>query len=188
LYVEYFSDHEKAISYMMAQRMSIRNNAPIVADKGVASSGKFRSTDKYYKGSWMLQSLRYMVNDDERWFDLLRAFNADFYHSITNTEEVISYFDSHTQQELAPVMRQYLLHASAPLLQIKNDEDGVKLRWQVAEPGFAMPVEYQVEGSGKTYHIAQVGPQWKKLEGVDKLSIFDINRRTTYFIVREVKE
>lgn len=188
LYVEYLTNYERALNYMMSQRVRISNEHSIVADKGVGSSGQFRGGDKYFKGSWMLQSLRYLLDDDDHWFDLLRSFNRDFFHTITNTEEVINYFEENANGDVAPVMRQFLLHADAPLLQIRNESDGVMLRWKVNEDGFSMPVEYEAEDSEGQYKRVQVGREWTRAGGVDELSIFDVNRRASYFIVREVEE
>ncbi len=58
---------------------NIRNDRPIIGIYNVNYEG---SGDMYYKGGNMLHTLRQILNDDEKWRDILRGLNKDFYHQV----------------------------------------------------------------------------------------------------------
>ncbi|MFZ0333698.1 MAG: M1 family metallopeptidase [Candidatus Acidiferrales bacterium] len=139
LYVEYRWGHEAALQYLNGYKSKIRDQRPIVGERGVLYDPP---EDQYFKGALFINTLRSIVNNDPRWFGLLHDFYQHFkYHSIM-TEDVVSYFHQHTGMNLTPVFNQYLRHTAIPLLELKfNDADGtVAYHWKVDEPDFAMPV------------------------------------------------
>ncbi len=139
LYVEYRWGHDAALKYLNGYKPKIRNQRPIVGERGVLDNPP---EDQYFKGALFINTLRSIVNNDPKWFALLHSFFQHFkYHSIM-TEDVIAYFNQHTGMNLTPVFNQYLRHTAIPLLELKfNERDGtVAYRWKVDEPGFAMPI------------------------------------------------
>ena len=71
LYVEYHLGKEAAERYLKYQRPFIMNRAPIMGPLGVNFQG-FVGSDHYYKGAWVLHTLRNTLNDDAEWFRILR--------------------------------------------------------------------------------------------------------------------
>lgn len=155
LYVEYRWGHDAAVKYLNGYKPKIRNQRPIVGERGVLDNPP---EDQYFKGALFINTLRSIVNNDRKWFALLHDFYQHFkYHSIM-TEDVVAYFNQHTGMNLTPVFNQYLRHTAIPLLEMKfNQADGsVAYRWKADEAGFAMPVRVgtsaEAEGSWQIIH------------------------------------
>ena len=139
LYVEYRWGHDAALKYLDGYKPKIRDQRPIVGQRGVLYDPP---EDQYFKGALFINTLRSVVNNDPRWFALLHDFFQHFkYHSIM-TEDVVSYFNQKTSMDLTPIFNQYLRHTAIPMLELKfNQADGsVAYRWKVDEPGFVMPI------------------------------------------------
>ncbi|MGC1105003.1 MAG: M1 family metallopeptidase [Candidatus Acidiferrales bacterium] len=139
LYVEYRWGHDDAIKYLNGYKSKVRDQRPIVGERGVLNSPP---EDQYFKGALFINTLRSVVNNDPRWFALLHDFYQHFKYRSIMTEDVVAYFNQKTGMNLTPVFNQYLRHTAIPLLQLKfNAADGaVAYRWKVDEPGFAMPI------------------------------------------------
>jgi aminopeptidase N len=139
LYVEYRWGHEAALKYLNGYKSKIRNQRPIVGQRGILDNPP---EDQYFKGALFINTLRSIVNNDPRWFALLHSFYQHFKHQSIMTEDIVAYFNQHTGMNLTPVFNQYLRHTAIPLLDLKfNDTDGtVAYRWKVDEPDFIMPV------------------------------------------------
>jgi aminopeptidase N len=139
LYVEYRWGREAALKYLNGYRPKIRNQRPIIGERGVNASAP---EDQYFKGALFLNTLRSVVNDDAKWWKLLRGFYQHFQHRDILTEDVIAYFNAHTGMNLTPIFNQYLRHADIPTLELNFDaaNSTVTYRWKADEPGFSMPV------------------------------------------------
>ena len=139
LYVEYRWGHDEALQYLNGYKSKVRNDRPIVGERGVLYNPP---EDQYFKGALFINTLRSILNNDPQWFALLHDFYQHFkYHSIM-TEDVAAYFNQQTGMNLTPVFNQYLRHTAIPVLELKfNNTDGsVAYRWKVDESDFAMPV------------------------------------------------
>jgi aminopeptidase N len=139
LYVEYRYGEKDARRYLATQKPYIRNRLPIIGPKDVNFDG-FGGSDHYYKGAWVLHTLRHSLNDDPLFFGLLRSFYQDHVRSIVSTEEVVSYFTKYAGQDLGPFFEQYLRHPAVPVLELRQKGDQVEYRWAAAAAGFNMPV------------------------------------------------
>ena len=89
-----------------------------------------------------------MVDDDKRWWALLRGLHDRFKHKNIMTEDVVQYFNRETGKDLTPIFDQYLRHAAIPVLELKFDEAKglVAYRWKADEASFAMPVRVGIQG------------------------------------------
>jgi aminopeptidase N len=77
LYVEYFMGYESSIKYLKEQRKNIENKEPMIGPYDVYYHGH-KDNDIYYKGTWMLHTLRSTIDDDTLWFGLIRDFSLTF--------------------------------------------------------------------------------------------------------------
>ena len=57
--------HEEALNYINGKRRSVRNDRPIIGEYGLNREG---SGDMYDKGQLVLNTLRTVINDDDKWF------------------------------------------------------------------------------------------------------------------------
>jgi aminopeptidase N len=139
LYVEYRWGHDDAVKYLNGLKPKIQNRRPIVAERGVNTTPP---EDQYFKGALMLNTLRSVINDDDEWWQLLYNFYQQFKYRDIMTEDVVTYFNRETGQDLTPIFNQYLRHADIPTLELFFDptEGTVSYKWKADEPGFSMPV------------------------------------------------
>lgn len=147
VYVEELWGKETAEKYLISQVSSIANASPIVGPLGV-NFDNWRGSDMYYKGSWMLHSLRYAVNDDKLWWQTILDFATEFRIKNTNTVEIIDWFNKKLGKDYTAIFRQYLYHAPVPILEYKVKKSGknkVKFsyRWDANESDFDMPLRVE---------------------------------------------
>jgi aminopeptidase N len=90
------------------------------------------------------------VDDDKRWWRLLRDYFDEFKYRNIMTEDVVRFFNARTKRNLAPIFNQYLRRTELPTLALKFDAGSVSYRWQADEPGFAMPVKVGRKGRWDT--------------------------------------
>jgi aminopeptidase N len=139
LYVEYRWGHDDAIKYLNGLKPKIKNQRPIVTERGVNGDPP---EDQYFKGALMLNTLRSVIDDDNRWWPLLYNIYQQFKYRNIMTEDVVTWFNRETGQDLTPIFNQYLRHADIPTLELLFDpaEGTVSYKWRADEPGFSMPV------------------------------------------------
>jgi aminopeptidase N len=96
--------------------------------------------DMYFKGALFLNTLRSIVNNDQKWFALIRDVFQHFKYQNIMTEDVSAYMNQRTGLNLTPVFDQYLRHTAVPKLELKFDETAhtFSYRWK-ADVLFAMP-------------------------------------------------
>jgi aminopeptidase N len=150
LYVEYTYGHDDAIKYLNAYKKKVKNDRPIITTRGVNQEP---SQDQYFKGALFLNTLRSIVNDDAKWWPMLRGYYQKYKYQNIMTEDIISYFNQQTGMDLTPVFRQYLWHTAIPTLELKFDSPGsVQYRWVADEKDFAMPVRVGSKDHWETIH------------------------------------
>ena len=149
LYVEYHYGKEAGADYILGSRMNIKNDRPIVGTYNVNSSG---SGDMYYKGGSMLHTLRQIVNDDEKWRQILRGLNRDFYHKVVKGSQVENYLADKTGLNLKPFFNQYLRDVRIPVLEYYVKGKQLTFRWSNCVRGFDMPLKIYVSGEEMKIH------------------------------------
>ncbi len=74
LFVDYFWGKEASAAYCRGTRLNISNDRPILGSYGVNNMG---SGDMYAKGANMLHTLRQLIDDDQKWRQILRGMNKE---------------------------------------------------------------------------------------------------------------
>jgi len=140
LFVEQTYGHDDYLRYVNALKNKVRNVEAILTPRGIHREPL---QDMYFKGALFLHTLRSVIDDDTRWRALVRGLYDRFKYQTILTEDVITFFNQQTGQELTPVFDEYLRHASVPTLELRFDEAAgtVTYRWKAGEAGFAMPVK-----------------------------------------------
>ena len=159
LYVEYHMGAADARRYLGTQKKYIENLRPILGPLGVNFTD-FGSSDHYYKGAWMLHTLRNMLDDDPLFFGMLRSFYQDHERSIVNTQQVIDYFGAYAERDLQPFFDQYLKHPDIPVLQLRERDGQGEYRLQANVPDLSMSLGLIVHG--KPVRVTAT-PEWQPL-------------------------
>ena len=129
--------------------------------------------DQYFKGALFLNTLRSVVDNDRRWWALLRGFYQHFKYRNIMTEDVVQYFNRKTGMDLTPIFDQYLRHTALPVLELTFDEarGAVSYRWKADEPRFRMPVRV---GTKDHWQIVQPTAEWKTMSTPLKKDQFEV--------------
>jgi aminopeptidase N len=149
LYVEHRFGRDDALKYVNGYKAKVRNRDPIITQRGIHRTPP---EDQYFKGALFLNTLRSVVDDDERWWKLLRDLFQHFKYQNIETEDLIRYVNAQLGKDLTPIFNQYLRRAALPTLELTfNDaERTVAYRWKADERDFAMPVRVGQPASWRT--------------------------------------
>jgi aminopeptidase N len=160
LYVEYRWGTADAIKYLSGYREKIYNLRAIVAERGVNAEP---TEDQYFKVALMLNTLRSVINDDAKWWELFYGYYQQFKYRNIMTDDVVSYFNQHTNMKLTPIFNQYLRHPQIPRLELLFGEAPgmVMYKWNADEEDFAMPVRV---GTPDHWTIIQPTTEWQSMQ------------------------
>ena len=147
IYVEHMWGRDDAIKYLNGYVSKVQNRVPIAAPRGV---NKVPPQDMYFKGALFINTLRSIVDDDKRWWKIVREYFDEFKYRNIMTEDVVAFFNRKMKRDLTPIFNQYLRRAGLPTLELTFDEGAVSYRWKADEPGFAMPVKVGRKGRWQT--------------------------------------
>ncbi len=176
VYVECMFGTENGQKYVNGLKKNVLNDKPILGTYNVQNRG---SGDMYYKGALMLNTIRNIINDDEKWWNLLRNFALKFRHQIIDKEIVVSYFSNESEIDLVPVFYQYLKHIEIPVLEVKKQPTSIVYRWVTNEAQFQMP--FDIEYKDATIRINPT-QDWKEMD-IEVESLNEITFLTNRFYV-----
>ena len=156
MYVEQLFGKADALKYINGYKSKVRNRDPIITQRGIHRSPP---QDMYFKGALFLHTLRSVVNDDERWWRLVRGVYDRFKYRNVMTEDIVRFFNSELGQDLTPIFDQYLRRTDIPTLDLAFDEKAGTLayRWKADERGFAMPVRV---GTPEAWQVIRPTTDW----------------------------
>ena len=143
LYVEYHYGKQAGGEYVRGTRRVIRNDRPIVGIYNVNHGG---SGDMYSKGGNMLHTLRQIIDDDDKWREILRGLNSAFYHQTVTSEQIEGYIIEQSGINLSKFFDQYLRDDRIPVFEYSIDGNELVYRWSNCIRGFDMPLKVSLSG------------------------------------------
>jgi aminopeptidase N len=172
IFLDYHYGTEASADYVIGTRANIQNDKPIIGTYNVNSQG---SSDMYYKGANMLHTLRQLVNDDEKWRQILRGLNKTFFHQTVTTQEIENYLSEKSGLDLTAFFNQYLRNIKIPNLEYSIKNNKLNYRWTNVVENFKMPIEIEVNGVTEWLYPTTI---WKTI----KISSKKINIDRNYYI------
>lgn len=157
LFAECAFGKEKAFAYTRGEWKNIRNDKPVIGDYGVHNDG---SGDKYDKGSAVVHMIRMMINNDEKFRQLLRGLNKDFYHKTVTEQEFEEYIIKFTGLPLKPFFDQYLRTARIPAIEWYIKKRQLHYRFTNVVTDFSIPLE--VSG-GRIKQLIRPSSEWQSI-------------------------
>ena len=142
LFVEYYYGKQAGSEYVIGQRKRISNKRTIIGEYNVNKGG---SGDMYSKGANLLHTLRQIVEDDEKWRQILRGLNSTFYHQTITTKQVEDYISQQSGIDLTAFFNQYLRTTMIPTLEYEVKDGQLKYRWTEIVAGFDMPIQVTID-------------------------------------------
>ena len=180
LFAEYMWGKDAANDYCVGTRRGIRNDRPIIARYGVNEQG---SGDMYPKGGNMLQTIRHSIDNDERWRQILRGLNHDFYHQTVTSAQVEHYVSQHAGYDYGKVFDQYLRTTQVPDLEYYFSDDHKKVFYHYTNcvKGFDLPLV--LAGDGVKIRIVPA-EQWqsRQLNGAEAALFAGEGIKKMYYI------
>lgn len=162
LYTESLNGKQAYRARMAEIRRGIRNRAPLAPPAPMSSSDVYfgkTGGDIYNKGAWVLHTLRWLVNDDDKFFLTLRrmaypdpaleALTDGSACRFTDTNEIQAIGEQHTGLDLSWFFNVYMHQPKLPQLEREHRGGELHLTWSIpGSPGliFPMPVEAMVDG------------------------------------------
>lgn len=170
LFLDYYYGKEAASDYVIGTRKNILNDKPIIGHYNVNNSG---STDMYYKGANMLHTLRQLIDDDEKWRQILHKMNITFYHQTVTSKQIENFLSAETGMNLNTFFNQYLRDTRIPILEYSIKKNVLTYRWINTVDGFNMPILVKINN---TEHWLLPNDKRQTLELKSKNSNLEINR------------
>ncbi len=143
LFIESTSTKQAGQEYVNGLRRTIQNVTPIVGPYNVNKEG---SGDMYNKGSVILNMIRTIINDDEKWRGILRGLNKTFYHQTVTYDDITKYISDQSGINLLPVFDQYLHYADLPVVEFATINGKLSAKWIANAIGFNMPIKVRMKG------------------------------------------
>ena len=170
LFVEYYWGKEAGSEYVRGSRLNIRNDRPIIGIYNVNYPG---SGDMYYKGGNMLHTIRQIVNDDEKWRQILRGLNKTFYHQTVNATQIEDYMSHESGIDLKPVFDQYLRDIGIPDLEYAVVDNQLRYRWGNCVSNFNMKVKVYIN---EEMQWIEPNRRWKSMDMEQKFQSFSVDK------------
>lgn len=170
LYVDYFWGKEASAAYCRGTRLNISNNRPIIGIYNVNYEG---SGDMYSKGANMLHTLRQIIDDDEKWRQILRGLNKEFYHQTVKTEQIEGYMSEHAGIDLQLFFDQYLRDTRIPTFEYALVNGNMRYRWANCVRGFNMKLKVYIDGQ---LHWIEPSQRWQTLKGKKNIENVEVDK------------
>ncbi|MET0571842.1 MAG: M1 family metallopeptidase [Pedobacter agri] len=159
LFTECTDSKKSADEYVIGIRRGINNDVPIIGPYSVNKEG---SGDMYPKGANLIHNIRQLINNDEKFRQILRGLNKTFYHKTVTTAEIENYIAKQSGLKLDKVFDQYLRYTKIPVLEYKIDKGILSYRWLTDVKGFDMPVRVTLKNG--TYSLIKPTNDWKTIK------------------------
>lgn len=161
LYGEWREGPARYLAMMLDMRRRIRGRAPLVSGRSRTEEqvyepgGDGPADDIYYKGAWVLHTLRGLIGD-EAFFAATRELvygrtdpqPGNFRPCFVTTADLQALAEKHAGRPLGWFFDVYLRQAALPELIETRADTRQTLRWQVSgNQAFPLPVEVSVDGA-----------------------------------------
>lgn len=159
LFTECNENKEAGNEYVIGIRKNIANDIPIIGPYGVNKEG---SGDMYYKGANMIHNIRQLINNDEKFRQLLRGLNKTFYHKTVTTAQIENYISKFTGLKLNKIFDQYLRQTTIPVFTYKIKNNQLTYRWENSVKDFDMPLKVNLNDD--SYSLIKPTTKWQTIK------------------------
>ena len=185
LYVECLQGYDKMEAYLQSQRASIVNSDAILGPRGV-NFNAWDNSDMYYKGSWMLHTLRKIhhakvmqefresgrqqtlnqPSGHKQFKQMLVKMNAAFHLQTVNSDDVIQFVNQALSHDYTPFFAQYLAYKDIPTLEWRVEQlvpgsyYDLSYRLSADVESLSMPVYVQTDIGG-SHILPNAGAKWQ---------------------------
>ncbi len=163
LYVECMKGKEAGYNYLGGYFGQGENQKPLIGDLDVNADGH----DIYGKGASILHTLRNVVEDDKKWFAMLKNISKDFRHKVVNTKMMTDYMNKALDNNYDYFFNQYLKTPNVPILEYKitkqKGKHYLEYRWRNTTNDFKMPINVLFNENSTKILIKPTANTWQKI-------------------------
>ncbi|MET0298449.1 MAG: M1 family metallopeptidase, partial [Flavitalea sp.] len=153
-------DQKETVKKLNSEKPS--TNEKMLGEYGV---NHFKLNLVYNKGAFLVHTLRNIINDDNKFFALLRGIQKDFALKTTNSDSIVNYICRFTDLPLKPFFAQYLGYPAIPKAELRSGKNGaLEFRWKTDVKDFSMPVILMLPGK-KSLRF-EGSNEWRQVEGI----------------------
>jgi len=164
LYLKFNYGDSAYLNYINQQRRLILNKKPILGHSGLYES-KSSDNDEYYKGAWLLHTLKSMTNNDSLFFKMLKSwYNINIFKQVT-TSEFVTFSSKVLNKDYTAFFDNYLKSTQIPKIEIKikGTKSHSKIRIRMAK-GFKNPnMRFWLNCSAGSYKIVPTD-KWQRFK------------------------
>jgi len=136
------------LDYMARLRQRIDDRHPIVRGQNLTSSQAY-SGDIYFKGAWVLHSLKWLLGEEDFFTVVWRFANdPEFAYGLVSSQALAGLVLEVSGREIGWFWDRYLYRAEEPVWRLKRrldgDRDRISINWD--DPDFEMPLPVPVDG------------------------------------------
>jgi aminopeptidase N len=156
LYVLDTLGESRYLDYMARLRQRIDDRHPLVQGKELSSSQAY-SGDIYFKGAWVLHSLRWLLGDEDFFTVVWRFANdPEYAYGLVSSQDLEELVFEVSGREIDWFWDRYLHWAEEPrwrmTRRISGDRDLIRIRWD--DRNFEMPIPVRVVGVDERVEMA----------------------------------
>lgn len=159
LFTECMFGKDAAEEYALGIKKRTTNNKSLIGTYGVHQEG---SGDLYRKGASLIHVVRNLLNDDEKFKNMLRKMNSTFYHKTTTSAEVEAFIIRETGLALAGFFDQYLRSDVIPTLEYYYNNKNRDFCFRLGDSTVKnkIPVAFPLAGTMK---VAVASSEWNSV-------------------------
>ena len=137
LYFEEMSGEKGFNNHIFFIKIFIKNKYPLVGVKDRRWFHYRKSSDVYFKGAWILQTLRMQLNNDNLFFDIIRTFAEKYKYQLVESKDFIDLVNQKTNSDYNWFFDLYLYENCSPELEYNLVNPGrLYYRWNRVSPEF----------------------------------------------------
>lgn len=124
--------------FLSGRYRTIENDKPIIGRYGINEDG---SSDGYVKGWAVIHMIKTVIDNDEKFLQILRGLNKQFYHKVVTTKEIENYINIQSGINFNAVYDQYLRTSQVPVLEYFITDHKLQYRFTNCINNFTMPIK-----------------------------------------------
>jgi aminopeptidase N len=133
LFFEKVYDKEQSIRYLLHQKKNIENKKTI---EGIPHCRyhDYPDADMYYRGTWMMHTLRHHLNNDSLWFSMLKNIHASGMPTQYTGTQFEQYISQSLKLSLNDFFEYFIRSTKTPELYYRKNGGRIELKWKSIPP------------------------------------------------------
>ena len=137
VFVECQKGYETALKYVNANKQRVSNRKNIAGHYNVNNEP---DGEMYSKGALFVNTLRHILDDEEKWSKILYDYSTTFKKKIVTTQQVEAYFSKAFEMDLSAVFNHYIYEKRIPNLVLDLKNNKLTYHFDNVTDDFTMPI------------------------------------------------